>query len=107
MAHGPNQPFRVQLKQPEDGTPGGRSVALVDSVTGKLRGVQDSRSVTGGPWINQYVDAIHTGEIGGWPLRLAYAMARIAISVQSFTGVALWILRRKKTQPDTDTSSRS
>ncbi len=91
---GPKQPFRVQLKYPEDGTPGGRTVALIDPHGGQIRGLQDSRDATGGPWINQYVDAIHTGEIGGWPLRIAYAIACVAIVFQVATGISLWWLRR-------------
>lgn len=96
LSAGAKQPFRVQLKYPEDGTAGGRTVALIDPRGGQIRGFQDSRDATGGPWLNQYVDAIHTGEIGGWPLRIAYAVACVAIVVQVVTGVSLWWLRRTR-----------
>ena len=92
----PQRPvMRVQLAFPEDGSPGGRSVAFVSQISGEVLGLHSSRE---GTLLEKYQMAqlsIHTGAIGGFGTKLIALLTCIALVLQIFSGYVLWWKRPK------------
>jgi uncharacterized iron-regulated membrane protein len=87
---GPKAAHRVQLRFPEDKTPGGRSQVYLDQYSGEVLRVESSREAGPGTWFLNAQRSLHTGEFGGWPTRtLAFATC-LSVLVQLYSGIALW-----------------
>ncbi|MBK5256196.1 MAG: PepSY domain-containing protein [Vicinamibacteria bacterium] len=92
---GPKAAYRVQMRFPEDKTPGGRSQVFIDQYSGDVLRVQSSREAGPGTWFLNIQRSIHTGEIWGWPTRsLAFATC-LSVLVQLYSGILLWWRRTR------------
>lgn len=107
----PGRPAHVQMKFPEDHTPAGRSVVVIDSYTGKPLEVSPSRSASAGSkFVQMWNREIHTGDIGGWPTRILACFFSLMLCVMTVTGPIVWWNRQgrqlfgraKSTQPQVD-----
>jgi len=103
LALGPRATYQFTMKLPEDNTPGGRSQVAIDKYSGQVLQMQTSRDFRGLRSIIYWSRQIHTGEFWGWPTRLLFLFATLAIAVQAVSGVIMWIARirtqRKKAAP--------
>lgn len=86
----PEASYRVAFRYPEDRTPGGRSRVLVDQFSGEILLVESSRTAPAGTRLVNLNRALHTGDIGGWPMKTLLCLMSLAVVVQAFTGVAMW-----------------
>lgn len=91
---GPNGNYFVRARYPEDLTPGGRSIVILDQYTGKVLFQQNSRTVGGGTHMVIANRAIHTGDIFGIPSKIVMSLASLAVVVQLLTGLTMWWKRR-------------
>ena len=90
----PTEAFIVRLRFPEDRTPGGRSRVMLNSYTGQVMQIENSRTAPGGRRIENLNRAIHTGDIFGLVSKTAMALGSLMAPLQLLTGVMMW--RRRK-----------
>ena len=94
----------VLLKYPEDHTPAGRTRVYLDPYRGTIVAALDSRkfppAVTYAARLNR---EIHTGDIYGWPTRIAASFFSLMLAVLAISGPMLWWYRR----PARSASSRA
>jgi len=91
-------PFRVQMKFPEDHTPGGRSLVFLDQFSGEVLQVESTRGVHPGNWYVAFQHSLHTGEIFGLPSKILASLVCIALGLQVLSGFAMW-WRPKPSRP--------
>ena len=48
--------------------------------------------------LTTWVYGLHTGSLGGWPLRALLMLAGIGLALLSASGVYQWLARRRKQQ---------
>lgn len=84
-------PYRLQLKFPEDRTPGGRSSVALDQYTGQILDVENSRSAGLGTMILNFKATIHTGEVFGAPSEALAFLVSLMLGGQVFTGFLIWL----------------
>ena len=87
---GAKAPWRVQMKFPEDKTPGGRSVVYLDQFTGKVLQVESAREAGLGTRLFLLQRSIHTGAVGGTPTQVLALVACMALMAQVVTGILVW-----------------
>lgn len=92
---GPKAAYRVQLRFPEDKTPGGRSQVFIDQYSGEVLRVESSREAGAGAWFLNSQRSIHTGDIGGWPTRWLAFLTCASLLVQVYSGILLWWRRTR------------
>ena len=92
----PSDAYVVRARFPEDLTPGGRSNIIVDSYTGAVISVGNSRTAPGGRRFENYNRAIHTGDIFGMPSKIVMSIASAMAPVQLITGVMMWRRRNRR-----------
>ena len=92
----PTGVYQMRARFPEDLTPGGRSVVIVDQYSGKILYVQGSRTAPAGRRIETTNRAIHTGDIFGIPSKIVMSLASAMASLQLITGVVMWWKKRKQ-----------
>lgn len=90
MPPDPTTPWRVQMKFPEDKTPGGRSVVFLDQFSGEVLQVQNTREAGLGTRLFQLQRSIHTGAIFGAPTQVLALIASVALVAQVVTGLLVW-----------------
>jgi uncharacterized iron-regulated membrane protein len=93
---GPTEPYVVRARYPEDRTPGGRSMVVMNSYTGAVMFAEGSRDAPAGArWViaNR---AIHTGDLFGWPSKILVSLASLAALAQVLTGLTMWLKRRQR-----------
>jgi uncharacterized iron-regulated membrane protein len=96
---GPRAVYTVRTRFPEDRTPGGRSLVIVDQYTGRVLFAEGSRTAPVGARMAIANRAIHTGEILGIPSKTVMSIASMALAAQALTGVVMWWKRtRRKNQ---------
>ena len=88
--------YSVRARFPEDLTPGGRSRITVDSYTGAVLAVDNSRTAPGGRRVEILNRAIHTGDVFGLPSKIVMSIASAMAPVQLITGLMLWFRRKKR-----------
>lgn len=86
----PRAPFRVQLRFPEDRTPGGRSIVFLDPYTGAALQVLGTRGIAAGNWYIHFSHSLHNGELLGLPTQLLALFVCLALVAQIASGVVLW-----------------
>jgi len=91
----PTDAYSVRMRFPEDLTPGGRSRVLLDSYTGAVITIDNSRTAPGGRRVEILNRAIHTGDIFGIPSKIAMSLASLMAPVQLITGIMLWARKRR------------
>jgi uncharacterized iron-regulated membrane protein len=90
----PTAAYVVRSRFPEDRTPGGRSLVIIDSYTGRVMFAEGSRTAPAGRRIEILNRAMHTGDIFGLPSKIVMSLASLMAPVQLVSGLMLW-LRRK------------
>src|SRR5262249_56219913 len=88
---------RGGLKVAEDRTPGGRSQVALDVYTGSPIAVLSTRATHPATKLRSLIRPVHTGDIWGWPSRLLWFCASLAVSVLTVTGVLIWWKPQRKT----------
>lgn len=91
----PTEAYSVRAHFPEDLSPGGRSRIVINSYTGNVMGVENSRTAPGGRRVEILNRAIHTGDIFGLPSKIVMSLASLMAPVQLITGVMLWSRRKR------------
>ncbi len=86
----PRAPFRVQLRFPEDRTPGGRSLVFLDPYTGKALQVLGTRGTGAGNWYIHFSHSLHNGELFGLPSQVLALLVCVALVAQISSGFLMW-----------------
>lgn len=86
----PKASYLVAVRYPEDLTPGGRSWVNVDRYSGKVLGLQNSRTVAAGTRTIIYNRAIHTGDVLGYPSKILVSLSSLMLVIQAITGYYMW-----------------
>ena len=92
----PTDAYVVRARFSEDLTPGGRSRVLINSYSGEVMQIENSRTAPVGRRVETINRAIHTGDIFGIPSKIVMSIASIMAPVQLLTGVMLWWRRKKR-----------
>ena len=92
----PTAAYVVRSRFPEDRTPGGRSLVMIDSYTGRVMFAEGSRTAPGGRRIEILNRAVHTGDIFGLPSKIVVSLASLMAPVQLVTGLMLWARRKRR-----------
>jgi uncharacterized iron-regulated membrane protein len=92
----PKDAYVVRSRFPEDLTPGGRSRVAIDSYSGAVMFVENSRTAPAGRRVATLNRAIHTGDVFGLPSKVVMSIASIMAPVQLLTGVMLWWRRKPR-----------
>ncbi len=91
------RPVLVVMKFPEDHTPAGRTRVFLDAYSGKVLGLNSSRGLPAGvAYVTRLNREIHTGDIGGWPVRIMAALFSFSLPVLALSGPLLWWQRRQR-----------
>lgn len=101
----PQEAYKVDLRQPGDPHPYGRSLVWVDPYAGTVLRALDPASAPAG-WRLYYVFAypVHTGEWLGLPGR--WLMLASGLSPAVLLGTGWWLWRRKRRRPRREAASR-
>lgn len=88
---------RLSLKFPEDHTPNGRSILLMDRCTGRAAFTIDTRSAPlSYLYPREWNRELHTGDIFGWPsLVLVFAFS-LGLCVMGMTGPLVWLMKTRE-----------
>lgn len=86
----PRAPFRVQLRFPEDRTPGGRSLVFLDPYTGEALQVHGTRGSGLGNWYINFSHSLHNGELFGLPTQILALFVCVALVAQIASGFLMW-----------------
>lgn len=92
----PTTAYVVRSRFPEDRTPGGRSLVVIDSYTGRVMFAEGSRTAPGGRRVEILNRAVHTGDIFGLPSKIVMSLASLMAPVQLVTGLMLWVRRKRR-----------
>jgi uncharacterized iron-regulated membrane protein len=92
----PKDAYVVRSRFPEDLTPGGRSRVVIDSYTGAVMSIENSRTAPAGRRVTTMNRAIHTGDVFGLPSKIVMSIASLMAPVQLLTGVMLWWRRKPR-----------
>ena len=95
---GPRSPLaRVTLKYPEDRTPNGRSIVMVDPCDARAVFVVNTRSAPVAYLLPRVWNrGVHTGDILGWPTRVLAFLFALSLPVMAVTGSSVWLARRRR-----------
>jgi uncharacterized iron-regulated membrane protein len=88
--------YIARCRFPEDRTPGGRSMVIIDPYTAKPLFIRNSRTA---PLVTRIVNmnrALHTGDIYGLPSKIIMSLASLAVAVLFLTGITMWWKRRSR-----------
>jgi len=88
---------RVALRYPEDRTPSGRTIVLVETCTGRATFVQSTRTAPPAYRLARIWNrAVHTGQIGGWPTQVLACVFSLTLPLLSITGPLIWWQRQRR-----------
>ncbi|SAL53288.1 PepSY-associated TM helix domain-containing protein [Caballeronia cordobensis] len=90
------QPMRVRLHAPDDPHPNGLTSVSLDPYTGKVLLAQRWNELDPGARAASVIYPLHTGEIGGVPLKTLFGVGGCALFGLCVTGVWQWLRRRKR-----------
>lgn len=91
----PSDAYVIRSRFPEDLTPGGRSRVVINSYSGAVMFVENSRTAPAGRRVQTMNRAIHTGDIFGLPSKIVMSLASIMAPIQLLTGIMLWWRRKR------------
>ena len=92
----PSTPARMWLKFPEDHTPNGRSILLLDPCSGQPVFTISTRSApVAYLYPREWNRELHTGDIFGWPSRVLAFLFSLSLAAMAVTGPAVWVMRRR------------
>jgi uncharacterized iron-regulated membrane protein len=87
----------MSLKFPEDRTPNGRSILLMDPCTGRVLFTLSTRlAPVSYKYPREWNREIHTGDILGWPTRTLAFLFSLTLAAMAVTGPAVWLMRRRR-----------
>jgi uncharacterized iron-regulated membrane protein len=86
----PRGTYRVQLRFPNDRTPGGRSVVQIDPSGGEVLQVFSTRGADFGNTYLWMQRSLHTGELFGWPTQVLACLVCVALILQVISGIVMW-----------------
>ena len=92
----PTTAYVVRSRFPEDRTPGGRSLVVIDSYTGRVIFAEGSRTAPGGRRVEILNRAVHTGDLFGLPSKIVVSIASLMAPVQLVTGLMLRARRKRR-----------
>lgn len=93
----PSVAYRINLRYPEDRTPGGRSRIILDQYTGQVLFAESSRTAPAGARITIANRALHTGDILGIPSKTVLSLASLLLVLQAISGIVMcWKRIRNK-----------
>jgi uncharacterized iron-regulated membrane protein len=82
------------MKRGEGDPPHRTSItAHVDPYTGKVVKVEGWHTRTSGDRVMAWIGPLHTGNFGGMPVKLLYAVIGLAFPALFLTGFVMWWLR--------------
>ena len=87
---------RLSLKFPEDHTPNGRSILLIDRCTGRAAFTIDTRSAPlSYLYPREWNRELHTGDIFGWPSLVLAFVFSLCLCVMGVTGPLVWLMKTR------------
>jgi uncharacterized iron-regulated membrane protein len=89
------QVYVARCRFPEDRTPGGRSMVIIDPYTAKPLFIRSSRTA---PLVTRIINtnrALHTGDIFGMPSKIILSLACLSVVILFLTGSVMWWKRRR------------
>ncbi|HEY6854324.1 MAG TPA: PepSY-associated TM helix domain-containing protein, partial [Gemmatimonadales bacterium] len=92
---GPAEPYVIRARYPEDRTPGGRSLVVLNPYSGAVMFAEGSRGAPAGTRLVTANRAIHTGDMFGIPGKILVSLASLAALAQVVTGLTMWLKRRR------------
>ena len=92
----PGKPLLLRWRQAGELHPNGRSNMEIDPYSGRLLRVTPVAQAAPAVRLTTWVYGLHTGSIGGWPLRVLLLLAGAGLALLSVTGVYQWLARRHK-----------
>ena len=95
---GPGEAYVVRARYPEDRTPGGRSLIVLNPYSGKVLFAEGSRGAPAGTRLVTANRALHTGDMFGIPGKILVSLASLAALAQVLTGLTMWLKRRQRAQ---------
>ena len=87
--------YRVTLRSPQDRIMGDRNAVEVDPYSGSVIFSRHSRDSSTAERILAINEGIHTGNVFGVPSRIIACLASIALPLQAFSGLLMWLRRNK------------
>jgi len=97
MQLGSEGPMRIAMKFPEDHTPAGRTIVLLDRYTGNILSLKNTRTASiAYKYPRMWNREIHTGDLFGWPTRILACLSSLTLPVMAITGPLIWWNRRRK-----------
>jgi uncharacterized iron-regulated membrane protein len=93
---GETDPFVISARYPGDVSPFGLSEVYLDRHDGRVLWVHDIRSESASDRAQRIDRAIHTGEVGGRPSRVAAWLTCLAILVEIWSGFWMWWKRTRR-----------
>ena len=94
-------PAIVQLRYPEDHTPGGRSRVFIDRYRGTILRNASTRLAEPGTQLVNLKRSLHTGDVLGAPTQAIWFLAALILAAQVVTGVLMWWNGRAARQAET------
>jgi len=97
LAEDASSPVLVVMKFPEDHTPAGRTRVFLDAYSGKVLSLTNSREAPAAvSYVTRINRELHTGDIGGWPVRIVAAIFSFCLPLLAITGPLLWWQRQQR-----------
>lgn len=93
---GPTEAFVVRARFPEDRTPGGRSLVVIDPYTAQVRFAEGSRTAPAGARLVIANRAFHTGDVYGLPSKAVLSLASLGAVLQVISGLVMWLKRKER-----------
>jgi uncharacterized iron-regulated membrane protein len=92
----PEAAFRVRLRMPGELHPIGLSMVYLDRYSGEVLLFESALEVPAARRFGYLFYPLHIGSFGGWAVRVLYALAGLAPVALAVTGIAIWLVRRRK-----------
>lgn len=87
--------YRIELENPRDRVAGERNSIAVDPSDGSVVSFSRSESLSAGDRLLAANEAVHTGNILGWPSRILAALVSTMLVVQALSGLFIWLHRNR------------
>ena len=95
MVFQPSGLVRVQMKEPEDHTPAGRSYLFIDRYRGTVLRTLDTRTAEPGTRLKNLQRSLHTGDLFCLPTQVIWFLSVLVLASQGLTGLLMWSNGRK------------